>query len=113
MAKRQQRGNQKAQIEERQTIQWPKDSKGAIRRRKSKKDRQYNGQKIAKGQSEDVNQKGQSEGVHPKEQSEGVNQKGQAEGVNQKGQAEGVNRRKTDSYNDQKKKGSTKHYIEN
>ena len=47
-------------------MQWPKDSKGAIRRRKSegairrrksKKDRQYNDQKIAKGQSEGVNRR--------------------------------------------------------
>jgi hypothetical protein len=50
-----------------------KDRKGAIRRRKSEgaikrpksnKDRQCNGQKIAKGHSEGVNQKGQSEGVN-------------------------------------------------
>ena len=26
-------------------MQWPKDTKGIIRSRKSKKDRQYNGQK--------------------------------------------------------------------
>ena len=38
-------------------MQWPKDSKGAIRRRKSKKDRQYNGHKIEKGQSEGVNRR--------------------------------------------------------
>ena len=38
-------------------MQWPKDRKGAIRRRKSKKDRQYNGQKIAKGQSEGVSRR--------------------------------------------------------
>ena len=37
-----------------QTTQWPKDTKGAIRSRKWK-DRQHNGQKIPKGQSEAVN----------------------------------------------------------
>jgi hypothetical protein len=31
MAKRYQRSNQKQQIEEEQTTQWPKDTKGAIR----------------------------------------------------------------------------------
>ena len=45
MAIRYQRGNQKPGIEEEQTIQWPKDTKGVIRSRESKKDRQYNGQK--------------------------------------------------------------------
>jgi hypothetical protein len=49
MAKRYQRGNQKPGIEEEQTIQWPKDTKGVIRSRESKKNRQYNGQKIPKG----------------------------------------------------------------
>jgi hypothetical protein len=48
MAIRYQRGNQKPGIEEEQTIQWPKDTKGVIRSRESK-DRQYNGQKILKG----------------------------------------------------------------
>jgi hypothetical protein len=32
-------------IKEGQTIQWSKDTKGVIRSRKSKKDRQYNRQK--------------------------------------------------------------------
>jgi hypothetical protein len=36
MATRYQRGNQKASIEEAQTIQWPKGTKGIIRRHKSK-----------------------------------------------------------------------------
>jgi hypothetical protein len=36
MAKRYQMGNQKAYIEVGQTIQWPKDTKGVIRRHKSK-----------------------------------------------------------------------------
>ena len=54
MAKRYQRGNQKSYIEEEQTTQWPKDTKGAIRNRISKKNRQHNGQKIPKGQSETV-----------------------------------------------------------
>ena len=57
MAKRYQRGNQKTGIEERHTIQWPKDIKEAIRRQESKKDIQYNGQKIPKRQSEDMNQR--------------------------------------------------------
>jgi hypothetical protein len=46
-AKRYQRGNQKPKIKG-QTTQWPKDTKGVIRSRKSK-DRQHNGQKIPKG----------------------------------------------------------------
>jgi hypothetical protein len=36
LATRYQRGNQKASIEEGQTIQWPKDTEGIIRRHKSK-----------------------------------------------------------------------------
>jgi hypothetical protein len=36
MAKRYQRGNQKTGIKERHTIQWPKDTKEAIRRQESK-----------------------------------------------------------------------------
>jgi hypothetical protein len=57
MAKRYQRGNQKTGIKETHTIQWPKDTKEAIRRQESKKDIQYNGQKIPKRQSEDRNQR--------------------------------------------------------
>ena len=45
MAKRYHRGNQNSYIEEGQTAQWLKDTKGAIRIRISKKDRQHNGQK--------------------------------------------------------------------
>jgi hypothetical protein len=45
MAKRYQRGNQNPSIEEEQTTQWPKDIKGAIRIRISKKNKQHNGQK--------------------------------------------------------------------
>ena len=41
---RYQRG-QKSSFEERQTLQWPQDTKGVIRSRSSKKDRQCNGQK--------------------------------------------------------------------
>jgi phage FluMu protein Com len=52
MAKRYQRGNQNLYIKEEQTTQWPKDTKGAIRIYISKKDRQHNGQKIPKGQSD-------------------------------------------------------------
>ena len=49
MAKRYQRGNQKqCKSKKEQTTQWPKDTKEVIRSRKSKKDRQYNGQKIPK-----------------------------------------------------------------
>jgi hypothetical protein len=44
MAKRYQRSNQNPYIEEEQTTQWTKDTKGVIRIRKSK-DRQHNGQK--------------------------------------------------------------------
>jgi hypothetical protein len=54
MAKRYQRGNQNQHIEEEQTPQWPKDTKGAIRTSISKKNRQHNGQKIPKRQSEPV-----------------------------------------------------------
>jgi hypothetical protein len=36
-------------IKEEQTTQWPKDTKGVIRIRISKKNRQHNGQKIPKG----------------------------------------------------------------
>jgi hypothetical protein len=49
MVKRYQRGKQKAYIEVGQTIHWPKDTKGVIRRHTSKKDRRYNWQKIPKG----------------------------------------------------------------
>jgi hypothetical protein len=41
-------------MEEEQTTQWPKDTKVAIRIRISKKNRQYNGQKIPKWQLESV-----------------------------------------------------------
>jgi hypothetical protein len=57
MDKKYQRGNQKTGNEERHTIQCPKDTKEAIRRQESKKDIQYNGQKIPKRQSEDKNQR--------------------------------------------------------
>jgi sugar (pentulose or hexulose) kinase len=55
MVKRYQRGNQNPYIEEEQTTQWSKETKGAIRIRKSRENRQHNGQKIPKGQSESVN----------------------------------------------------------
>jgi hypothetical protein len=58
MAKRYQRGNQNPYIEEEQKTQWPKDTKGAIRIRISKRNRKHNGQKIPKGQSESVYQRG-------------------------------------------------------
>ena len=45
MTKRYQRGNQNLYIEEEQTTQWSKDTKGVIRIRISKKNRQHNGQK--------------------------------------------------------------------
>ena len=45
MAKIYQRGNQNPYIEEGQTTQWPNDTKGVIRIRISKKDRQHNDQK--------------------------------------------------------------------
>jgi predicted YcjX-like family ATPase len=45
MAKRYQRSNQKPYIEEEQTAQWPKDTRGVTRIRISKKNRQHNGQK--------------------------------------------------------------------
>ena len=57
MAKRYQRGNQNLYIKEEQTTQWPKDTKGLIRIYISKKDRQHNGQKIPKGQSESIYQR--------------------------------------------------------
>jgi Tfp pilus assembly protein FimV len=55
MVKRYQRVNQNPYIEE-QTTQWSKDTKGSIRIRISK-NRQHNGQKIRKGQSESVYQR--------------------------------------------------------
>ena len=57
MAKGYQRGNQNPYIEKEQTTQWPKDTKGAMRIRISKKNRQGNGQGIPKGQSESVYRK--------------------------------------------------------
>jgi hypothetical protein len=45
MAKRYQRGNQNPYIEEGQTTQWPKDTKGVIRSCKSKKDIQHKAKK--------------------------------------------------------------------
>jgi hypothetical protein len=45
MAKRYQRGNQNPYIEEEKTTQGPKDTKGVIRIRISKKKRQHHGQK--------------------------------------------------------------------
>jgi hypothetical protein len=48
-AKRYQRGNEKPQVQQEQTTQWPKDTKGVMRSRKSNKNRQHNGQKILKG----------------------------------------------------------------
>jgi hypothetical protein len=48
MAKRYQRGNQKPYIEEEQTTQWTKDTKGPIRICISKKKRQHNGQEESK-----------------------------------------------------------------
>ena len=61
MAIRYQRYNQKPGIEEEQTMQWPKDTKGVIRSRESKKDRQYNGQKkkdkITNNDIQDITQK--------------------------------------------------------
>jgi hypothetical protein len=46
MVKRYQRGNKKQYIREGQTIQWSKDTKEVIGNSTSKKDIQYNGQKI-------------------------------------------------------------------
>jgi predicted nucleic acid-binding Zn ribbon protein len=57
MAKRYQRGNQNPYIKEEQTTQWPKDAKGVIRICISKKNRQHNGKKIPKGQSESIYQR--------------------------------------------------------
>ena len=48
MTKRYQKGNQNPYIEEGQAIQWPKDTKRVFRIRISRKDKQYNGQKIPK-----------------------------------------------------------------
>jgi hypothetical protein len=49
MTKRYQRGNQNLYIEEEQTTQWPKDTKGVIRICILKKNKQHNDQKIPKG----------------------------------------------------------------
>jgi hypothetical protein len=48
MVKRYQRGNKKQYIKEGHSIQWSKDIKEVIRKSTSKKDIQYNGQKIPK-----------------------------------------------------------------
>ena len=48
MDKRYQMDNENSKIEEEQTTQWPKDIKGVMRIRKSKKNRQHNGQNIPK-----------------------------------------------------------------
>jgi hypothetical protein len=48
MVKRYQRGNKKQYIKEGHTIQWSKDTNEVIRYSTSKKDIQYNGQKIPK-----------------------------------------------------------------
>ena len=45
MAIRHQRDYQKPEIREQQTIQWPQDTKGIIRSRKSENNRQNNGHK--------------------------------------------------------------------
>ena len=41
--------NQNPLIAEGQTTQWPQDTKGVIKIRKSRKDRQHNGHKILNG----------------------------------------------------------------
>jgi hypothetical protein len=43
-----QRGNEKPQVQQEQTTQWPKDTKGVMRSRKSNKNRQHNAQNIPK-----------------------------------------------------------------
>ena len=48
MVKRYQRGNKKQYIKDGHTIQWSKDIKEVIINSISKKDIQYNGQKISK-----------------------------------------------------------------
>ena len=48
MVKRYQRGNKKQYIKEGHSIQWSKDTKEIIGNSTSKKDIQYNGQKITK-----------------------------------------------------------------
>jgi hypothetical protein len=48
MVKRYQRGNKKLYIKEGHSIQWSKDTKEVIGNSRSKKDIQYNGQKIPK-----------------------------------------------------------------
>ena len=57
MARRYQRGSQNLYIEEEQTTQGPEDIKGVVRISISKKNKQHNGQKISKGQSESVYQR--------------------------------------------------------
>ena len=50
-------GNQNLYIKDEQTTQWPNDTKGVIRIRISKMNRQHNGQKIPNGQSESVHRR--------------------------------------------------------
>ena len=59
MAKRYQRVNQNPYIEEGQTTQWPKDTKGVIRIRISKMDRQHNGQRYHRGNQNPYIEEGQ------------------------------------------------------
>jgi hypothetical protein len=48
MVKKYQRGNKKQYIKDGHSILWSKDTKEVIRKTISKKDIQYNGQKISK-----------------------------------------------------------------
>ena len=60
MVKRYQRGNKKQYIKEGHSIQWSKDIKEVIRNTTSKKDIQYNGQKIPKGNKKQYIKEGHS-----------------------------------------------------
>ena len=117
MAKRYQRGNQKSSIEEGQTTQWLKDTKGVIRSRQSKKDRQHNGLKIPKGYSEVVNRR--TDNTMAKRYQRG-NQKSSIEGQttqwpkDTKGVVRSRQSKKDRQHNGQKRKGNrTNHGLQN
>ena len=60
MVKRYNRGNKKQYIKEGHSIQWSKDTKEVIRNSTSKKDIQYNGQKIQRGNKKQYIKEGHS-----------------------------------------------------
>ena len=89
-------------MNEEQTIQWPKDTKGEIGISQSTKNTQYNGQKIPKGKSESVNRRRTDNAMAKRYQmviriNKSIkNRKYNGQKI-PKVQAESVNRRRTDN----------------